>query len=441
MTTARPASGFVGPDAPSLEAIGACVHCGICLPTCPTYRETKNEMSSPRGRLYLMRAVAEGRLGISDGFAEEMDLCLGCRACETACPAGVRFGDLLERSRAQVQEQRPGGWGERLLRRTLLQGVIPHRGRLGIMAWAAGWYRRLGVSRLFRAAGVLEEFPALAAAEALMPERVGQGGAGLEVGVHLAEGETRRRVAVLRGCVMDAVFGGTNRRTVELLQRAGCEVVVPDGQTCCGALLLHAGMREEGKELARRNVRAFVRAEADAVVVNSAGCGAALREYGELLADDPGDAQAAHALSSKVRDIAEFLDEVGDPGSASPARFSPLPGRAIYQDACHLVHGQRVREAPRRLLRQVPGLELCDFPESDSCCGSAGIYNITHPDMSGRLLERKMDFVAAADPDYIIAGNPGCQMQLELGVRRRGLKARVIHTVDALTGGDGGGES
>ncbi len=433
MDPAVDTSGFPGPDAPSPEKIGACVHCGLCLPVCPTYRQTKNEASSPRGRLYLMRAISEERIPLSAAFGNEMYLCLGCRACETACPAGVEFGDLLERSRAQVEEALPRSLASRLSRRAVLQSLVPHRRRLEWVARGTRLFQRLGLGAWLLGSGLLEGRDGLRSAIALIPpaEEIVVGGPG--PGVHARRADGDRRVGFFRGCVMDAMLGGTNRRTVGLLRDSGCEVNIPDSQTCCGALHLHTGLREEAKALARRNVKAFASGKDDAVICNSAGCGAALKGYGELLESDEESAGEAKEFAGRVRDISEYLSDL-------PTRRAPpaLRGKAVYQDACHLVHGQRIRSAPRALLDEVPGLTLVPFPESDSCCGSAGIYNISRPSSALQILDRKMEFIAEVDPDFVIAGNPGCQLQLALGVRRRGLRARVLHTVDALSGGGEG---
>lgn len=433
MGTAREAQGFVGPDAPTPEGIGSCVHCGFCLPVCPTYRETRNETSSPRGRIYLMRAISEGRLPLTGGFADEMFFCLACRACETACPAGVRYGDLVERSRAEIRSGLPEPLAVRLLQRLILRDLVPHPRRLAWMARAVQLYQRTGIGGWLGRAGLLDRFPRLRAAEALTP-RIEAGAVGGAVpGTYPRRGEGGRRVAFFRGCVMDVVYGGTNRRTLDLLRSNGCEVVVPRDQTCCGALHLHAGLRREAKDLARRNIRAFLRTGAEAIIVNAAGCGATLREYAGLLGAEGG--REAEAFASRVRDISEYL-------AALPSRkpFPSLQATAVYQDACHLAHGQGIRSAPRALLAEVPGLEIRPLPESDSCCGSAGIYNITHPESSIEILDRKMELIAEVDPDLVISGNPGCSIQLGFGVRRRGLRARVMHTVDTLSGGQGPGE-
>lgn len=421
--------GFAGPDAPAPEKIGSCVHCGVCLPVCPTYRESRNEASSPRGRIYLMRAISEGRLSISGGFAGEVYSCLACRACETACPAGVRYGDLVERSRAQVEETLPRSIPARLLRWLLLQGLVPHRRRLSWVVRGLRVYQKTGIGEWLGDAGLLDGFLRLKAAESLAPLLDDDAVQGVSEGTHPARGSAERRVAFFRGCIQDAVFGGTNRRTVDLLQENRADVAVPGGQTCCGALHLHQGMREEAKGLARRNLEAFAGVKAEAIIVNAAGCGAALKEYGDLLGSDGEVAEEARKFAGKVRDVSEYL-------ASLPTRrpFRPLPATAVYQDACHLAHAQGIRSAPRVLLGDVPDLHLKPLSDPDSCCGSAGVYNLTHPEAARAVLGAKMDSIAAADPDLIITGNPGCLLQLRLGVRERGLRARVIHTVDALSG-------
>ncbi len=389
-----------------------CVHCGLCLPACPTYRETGRETSSPRGRIYLMRGAAEGRIPLGDALAEEAFLCLGCRACETACPSGVRFGSLLEGTRAALESAgRRRGWRERL-EGFALREVVPRPRRLRLLVDLLALAQRLRLDRL--AAPLLpRETRALLppipprAERAPLPERIP------------ADGPRRGRVALFAGCVMPELFGGVNAATARVLARSGFEVVVPRTQGCCGALQAHAGHAAFARDLARRNLAAF--AGADAVVVNSAGCGAVLREYGDWLGADGG------ALSQRVRDVCELLDEVG-----LEVPLGRVEARVCYDDPCHLVHGQGVREAPRRLLAAIPGVELVEHDDPTGCCGAAGTYNLTQPAMSRAVLARKMDALAAADPDVVASGNPGCLMQLRAGVMQRGLRARVAHPVELL---------
>jgi len=391
-----------------------CVHCGLCLSACPTYRETGREQSSPRGRIYLFRGVAEGRLPLAGRVVEEAYLCLGCRACETACPSGVHFGALLESTRAEIEDAGlRGGWARRL-ERLALRGVVPHRRRLHLA------FDLLAVAQRLRLQPLLERLlprplrpliPRLPprSQRRPLPERIA------------ADGERRGTVGLLAGCIMSELFGDVNAATARVLARNGFEVVVARGQGCCGALHAHAGDEAFAHELARRNVRAFAAAGVDRIVVNSAGCGAALRDAGRWL---PGEGEA---LAGAVRDVSEFLDGEG----LRPPEGS-LDASVCYDDPCHLVHGQQVAAAPRRLLSRIPGLRLLAHDDPGSCCGAAGIYNLTHPEMSQAVLERKLDALAAVDPDLVATGNPGCLMQLRAGVAARGLRARVVHPVTLL---------
>jgi len=410
-----------------------CVHCGLCLPACPTYRATGRENSSPRGRIYLMRGVAEGKIPLGDHVAEEAYLCLGCRACETACPSGVRFGHLIEGTRAAVERaELRTGWAK-TLESLALRHVVPYPRRIAALVAGLGWSQHLRldvwVSRWLPEAwrrwfSQAPRVPPRRERTAL-PERVA------------ARGERRGRVMFQSGCVMPALFGRVHTATLRVLAENGFEVVVPAQQGCCGALHAHAGDPDSAAALARSNLTAFESDREDAIITNSAGCGAALREVDEWL---PGDARAA-AFAIRVRDVCEFLDAVGlrEPSRplASGAGQNGAPARICYDDPCHLVHGQGVRDAPRRILAAIPGVELVRHAEPETCCGAAGIYNLTHPDMSQRVLDRKLDALAAADPDWIASGNPGCLMQLERGVRERGLRARVAHPVELLAQGYG----
>jgi len=394
-----------------------CVHCGLCLQACPTYVETGREISSPRGRIYLLRGVAEGRLPLSDVVAEEAYLCLDCRACETACPSGVRFGALIERARAEVEATGlRRGWRSRL-ERIVLRGILPHRHRLRAFMNVLAAIQRLGLDRL--AAALLPK--TLAAARTLLPAVPPRSERRRLPGFVPAQGERRGCVGFFEGCIMPELFGRVNSASVRVLAQNGFEVVVPPRQGCCGALQIHAGDRACALDLASHNAAVFAQAGVEAVVVNSAGCGAAMRESGDWL---PG---VAEAFAASVRDISEFLDEVG-------LRPPTAETRAIvcYDDPCHLVHGQGVAAAPRRLLAQIPGVTLREHANPTSCCGAAGIYNLTHVAMSQAVLARKLDALASADPDIIVSGNPGCLMQLRAGVAQRGLRARVLHPMELL---------
>lgn len=393
-----------------------CVHCGLCLPVCPTYRVSGRETSSPRGRVALMRGVAEGRLPLA-ALAEEAYLCLGCRACETACPSGVEYGRLLEETRAAVEAAGLRRGPAKRVEAAALRHVLPRPALLRALVGVLAAAQRLRLDRLARA--LLPQ--GLRAAHALLPpvpprrER-----ARLPERID-AVPPRRGRVALLEGCIMPELFGAVNAATARVLAREGFEVVVPRGQGCCGALQAHAGDPERARELAAANVAAFAAGEVDAVVVGSAGCSAAMREYGRWLG------RAGEGLASRVRDVCELLDAAGP-----RVAYAPLPGTVCYDDPCHLLHGQRVEAAPRRLLARIPELRMVAHADPGACCGAAGIYNLTHGAMSRAVLARKMDALAEADPDWIASGNPGCMLQLRAGARERGLRARVVHPVELL---------
>jgi len=406
-------AGFEEIHARSLD----CVHCGLCLPACPTYLETGREVSSPRGRVYLMRGVAEGRIPLGEVVADEAYLCLGCRACETACPSGVRYGSMLERLRAEVS--RAGlrrGLAPRL-ERFVLRQLVPRRARLRLAIDLLGLAQRLRLDVLAARLlpGRLRDAPRLLpsvpprSARAPLPERVP------------AQGERRGRVAFFSGCVMAELFAETNAATVRVLAREGFEVWIPRAQGCCGALQAHAGDAGTAHALARSNLAAFASEDFDALVTNSAGCGAALRDAGDWLLGE------GEAFAARVRDVCEFLDAVG-----LRAPLGRVEARACYDDPCHLVHGQRVGAAPRRLLAAVPGLTLVPHDDPGACCGAAGTYNLTQPAMSRAVLARKLASLAAADPDWVATGNPGCLMQLRAGLAGAGMRARAIHPVEIL---------
>jgi glycolate oxidase iron-sulfur subunit len=406
--------------------IKQCVHCGLCLSYCPTYKLLGSELDSPRGRIYQMRALQERKIDLLEpNLYLHIDRCLNCRACETACPSGVQYGQLLEATRAAL----PARSGtERLLKDVVLNRVFTSASLLGLLGIYARLYQKSGLQALVRATGLLERLPGnLGRLEALLPPM--QGGVVKAALPELipARGTRQARVALITGCVQDQFFSQTNAATARVLAINGCEVVVPPGQTCCGALHTHGGERETARAQARRNIALFEATGADYYIINAAGCGSTLKEYHHLLADDPAWAERAHAFSGRVRDVSEFLASIELNRS-----FGEIRKRVTYQDACHLAHGQRITSQPRDLIRMIPGIDLVEMGESDTCCGSAGIYNVTQFDLSMRLLDRKMDYVAATGADMIVAANPGCIIQLQYGVRQRGLRMEVIHPVDLL---------
>jgi glycolate oxidase iron-sulfur subunit len=400
-----------------------CVHCGLCLSSCPTYLATGRETSSPRGRIYLMRGVAEGRVETGPLLVEEAYLCLGCRACETACPSGVRYGEMLELLRDELTTSGRRSGFAAWLERTLLRHVVAVPGRLRAAMSALALVQRLRLDSLGarllpgRAAAVAALAPRVpgTAARAPLPE------------LTPAVGEQRGRVALFTGCIMAESFGEVHRATLRVLAANGFEVVVPPAQGCCGALHAHSGDLDFARGLARHNVGAFDELGIDAIVVNSAGCGAAMREAPSWLGD------AASRFAGRVRDVCEWLDDVG----LRPPRVA-VSATVCYDDPCHLVHGQGVAGAPRRLLASIDGLTLVDHAEAGACCGAAGIYNLTQPVMAQRVLSRKLDALERVDPDWIATGNPGCMIQLAAGARARGLRARVAHPIELLDAAYGG---
>jgi len=401
---------------PILEKALDCVHCGLCLSACPTYRETGRESSSPRGRIYLLRAVAEGRISLEGLAAEEAYLCLGCRACETACPSGVEYGSMLELARAAIgSEGIRTGWARKLERFVMRELLIRPR-RLAAALTGLRFIQVTGLDRLARF--LPPSLGELASSVPRVPPARERRRLPL---VTPAVGEKRGRVAFFVGCVMPELFGVVNAATVRVLARNGFEVVVPQGQGCCGALHAHSGDLDFARGLGRVNLEALGSVEMDAVIVNSAGCGAALRDLEQWL---PGEGAR---LGDRVRDVTEFLDEVG----LRPPT-GRIEARVCYDAPCHLVHGQGVDAAPRRLLKAIPGLTLVSHDDPTSCCGAAGIYNLTQPEMSHAVLARKMEALAAVDPDFIASGNPGCLMQLRAGSEAAGLRAGVLHPVELL---------
>ena len=420
------APGFTIPDPPEAAELGRCVHCGLCMPHCPTFRELHVETESPRGRLHLMRALGEGRVDVTDRFVRHISLCLDCRACEAACPSGVKFGYLMEATRAEIVQRRPGSFGGRVLGSIVFRQLFPHPGRLAAVGAFLRLYQRLGLQRLVRASGLLAALPGrLDQVERLLPPLSGRF---FEPrGEAPATGVARRRVAFFAGCVMRIAFAETNRATVRVLARNGCAVALPEDQICCGALHVHAGEREQAKEMARRNIAAFEASGAEAIVVNAAGCGAALKEYGELLAHDPVWADRARAFSAIVRDLSELLADL----PIDPPR-GRLAARVTYQDACHLAHAQRIRQQPREVLRAIPGLELVEMADADRCCGSAGIYNIAEPELAARFGAQKVDNIAATGADIVVSANPGCLIQIRSGLVDRGARTRAVHLADIL---------
>jgi glycolate oxidase iron-sulfur subunit len=418
-------SELISLDKPSQADLDRCVHCGLCLNACPTYRELRVEMDSPRGRIYQMAQVSSGEAQISESYIEHIELCLACRGCETACPSGVQYGRLVEAARAEIESSIVRPWQTRFLRNLVFRKLLPSRFNLQLAGGLLYLYQACGLKKLVRTLGLLPV--RLSEVESLAPEVEPPFFYRYYGKVWPAEGERRYRVAFLGGCIANVSFARLNEATVRVLQKNGCEVSVPSGQTCCGALHVHAGIREEARRLARRNIDALVDKGYDAIITNAGGCGSTLKEYGELLQQDPYYAIKALRFSNLLKDVSEFLAAIG----LNP-NLGELPANVTYQDSCHLAHGQKIRTAPRQLLNAIPGLTLREMPLSDLCCGSAGIYNILHTEMSLALLEKKMTAVNGTRAEVIATANPGCMLQLEAGVRKWGHGQRVAHVVELL---------
>ncbi|MCU0494989.1 MAG: heterodisulfide reductase-related iron-sulfur binding cluster [Chloroflexaceae bacterium] len=449
-----PLIGFTNKDRPSSDIINTCVHCGLCLSSCPTYRETGLEMSSPRGRIYLMKAVDEGRIGInSEVFQEQMGQCLNCRACEAVCPSGVQYGAILEASRDQieqfkaaaVQQSLPAGaevahqpvanlpnpikarplW-QRALRGVVFNGLFNDMRLFRAFSASMALYQRSGAQWVARKLGILKLI-GMDEMETMLPPisrsfTVPQGQ------IFKAEGQRRYTVALLSGCIMSTAFANVHDATVRVLQKNGCDVILPPGQGCCGALHSHGGDLDGCRELARRNIAAFEGLGVDAIIVNAAGCGSTLKEYGHMLHDDAAWYERAKAFAAKLKDVHEFLAAI----ELNKKDLGHLPVTVTYQEPCHLAHAQRITAQPRTLLKAIPGLELKEMNESALCCGSAGVYNITQPEMASNLGARKINNALATGAKVIATANPGCALQLAGELRKRGEDVQVRYIVELL---------
>ena len=411
---------------PVYEDFARCVHCGLCLNHCPTYRLWQLEADSPRGRIRQMILVNEGELPLTSGFVDHIDKCLDCRSCETACPSGVEYGGLVEHARARIENEYRRPWPARVVRKFVFNKLLPFPTRIATAAKLLRLYQRSGLQAIARATGVLKLLR-LAEQERLLPRIDGEFFFN-ELGKSFpAVGERRARVAFFAGCIANVTFTKLNEATIRVLTANGCDVVVPGNQFCCGALAAHAGVRETARGLARRNIKAFENGNFEAILTNAAGCGSTLKEYDHLFSENEPEHPEATAFGSKVRDVTEFLAGLG-----LTASLKPMEGRVTYQDSCHLLHGQKVREAPRQLLRAIPGLEFVELPYSDICCGSAGIYNLTQTEASMELLAEKMEYAKKTRALLIATANPGCLLQMRAGVKIHGTGQEVLHVVELL---------
>ncbi|HEV2239341.1 MAG TPA: heterodisulfide reductase-related iron-sulfur binding cluster [Ktedonobacterales bacterium] len=422
-----PAPAFDAHHAPDPELIADCVHCGFCLPSCPTYVLWGEEMDSPRGRIALMKLANEREIGLDASFTRHMDQCLGCMACMTACPSGVQYDQLIEATRAQIERNVERPRADRAFR-ALLFALFPHPGRLRALAPLLWAYQRVGLGRLAATPLARRVLPArLLGMERVMPP-VRLGALGARVADHTpAHGTRRLRVGLLTGCVQRVFFGAVNAATLRVLAAEGCEVVAPRTQGCCGALHIHGGREAEGLALARRLIDTFAAWGVDRIVVNAAGCGSNLKAYGQLLRDDPVYAERAAAFAASVRDVMELLAEL-----EPRATRHPLALRVAYHDACHLGHAQGIRRQPREVLRTIPALDLTDIAESDLCCGSAGIFNLVEPETAATLGERKARNAIATGAACIATGNPGCLLQIQAALHNAGEPLPALHPVELL---------
>ena len=395
----------------------SCIHCGLCLSSCPTYLETGNENDSPRGRIHLMRALQEGRLELDAAPVRHIDLCLGCRACEAACPSGVPYGELLEHTREYIEKHHSRPWFQTFLRRVVIERVFPYPRRMRWALLPARWMKALHLDRLCPAW--------IRDALALIPDSPSELSIPPVVNVN-----GKHRVGFVSGCVMSVMFGETHRHSLDLLSEADCQVVTPSDQVCCGALHAHSGGLEQARAFARKNIEAFERLGVDRIVINAAGCGSTLKEYGPLLAEDPMWRDRAKSFAFKVRDLSEVLEERGWKARGASTRVA---GSVTFHDACHLAHAQRITQPPRQLVKALAGARYVEMPESDVCCGSAGSYNLTEPEMAARLQKRKIENILKSGALVVVTSNPGCLLQIQAGLRAAGADhVEAMHIADYL---------
>lgn len=439
-TAANPADGNAPPDSPlpgfdrqhppAQGLIDACVHCGFCLTTCPSYRVIGKENDSPRGRIYLMDAINKGEAPLSPASVEHFDSCLGCLACTTACPSGVQYDQLIAAVRPQVQRNHRRSLPATLFRR-LIFSLFPYPDRIRLLLAPLGLYQQLGLSKLVQATGWLQKLsPNLAAMESLLPTVTVQSFQDNLPEVVPAQGQRRYRVGMILGCVQRVFFSNVNEATARVLSANGCEVVIPKSQGCCSALPAHQGESAQAETLARHMIDTFEAAEVDYVIINAAGCGHTLKEYGHILQDDPAYRDRARQFSARVRDAQEFLAEVGLTADLHPLTADPLT--LVYQDACHLLHGQKISLQPRQLLRQIPNVQLREPIDAALCCGSAGVYNMLQPEVAAELGQMKARNLVNTGAAAIASPNPGCSLQIQLHLRQQGHDLPLYHPLELL---------
>ncbi len=422
--------GFDNKKPPKQELIDSCVHCGFCLSTCPSYRVIGKEMDSPRGRIYLMDAINKGEAALTEATTEHFDSCLGCLACVTTCPSGVEYDKLIAATRPQVERNQPRNLWEKFIR-SIIFNLFPYPNRLRIFLPLLFLYQRLGLQKLVRATGLLKRIsPRLAAMESILPQVPLNSLRDNLPDVIPAPGKKRYRVGVILGCVQRLFFSPVNEATVRVLTANGCEVVIPKTQGCCAALPAHQGQEKQAQELARQMIDSFEGTGVDAIIINAAGCGHTLKEYGHILEDDPEYREKAKEFAAQVKDVQEFLMEAGLTAKLSPLTDSELT--MVYQDACHLLHGQKISLQPRQLLRKIPGVKLREPIDAALCCGSAGVYNMLQPEVADELGQQKVDNLLNTGAELIASPNPGCSLQIKKHLSLKGKEIKLMHPMELL---------
>jgi len=430
MTTSENFKGFDSKNPPKTELINACVHCGFCLSTCPSYRVIGKEMDSPRGRIYLMNSINQGEAELNATTVEHFDSCLGCLACVSTCPSGVEYDKLIAATRPQVERNQPRNLGDRLIR-SLIFNLFPYPQRLGVLLPPLWLYQKLGLSNLIRNSGLLDKIaPRLAGMESVLPE-INLSSLNTNYPLVIpSQTEKRYRVGLILGCVQRLFFSEVNQATIRVLTANGCEVVIPPEQGCCAALPAHQGQENQAQTLARQMIDSFADTEVDAIIINAAGCGHTLKEYGHILADDPNYSKKAEEFASTVKDVQEFLDAIGLITPLSPISEEELT--IVYQDACHLLHGQKISVQPRRLLQQIPGIKLKEPIDAALCCGSAGVYNMLQPEVAKELGKQKVNNLLNTGAQMIVSANPGCSLQIQKHLKLEQREIPLFHPIQLL---------
>jgi glycolate oxidase iron-sulfur subunit len=426
-----PIKGFDSNQPPSQALIDTCVHCGFCLATCPSYRVIGKETDSPRGRIYLMKDINQGESALTAAIAQHFDTCLGCLACVTTCPSGVQYDQLIAAVRPQVERNQPRSWSDRVIR-TLIFNLFPYPQRLRSLLPLLWLYQKIGLQNLVQTSRVLKQaFPRLTAMTSILPDIITLESSQDQLPeVIPAQGERRYRVGIILGCVQRLFFSSVNAATIRVLTANGCEVVIPKSQGCCAALPAHQGQTQQAQALARQMIDSFADTDVDAVIINAAGCGHTLKEYHHILEKDPDYQAKAQQFVAKVKDIQEFLMEVGITTPLSP--LHPQDLKIVYQDACHLLHGQKISAQPRQMLRQIPGVHLQEPLDAALCCGSAGVYNMLQPEVADQLGQQKVENLVKTGAAVIASANPGCSLQIAKHLRLQGQHIQLLHPIELL---------